>query len=209
MTAPPTTAAGVLPLDQEENLQALILPLLDGAFGTAVHLTRNRPDAEDILQETVQLACRGFGTYQRGTDFKAWFFRILTNCFYSKRRQARRDGVQMELDDNSDLFLYCQTAALGLHARTDDPANLLMEQIDSEQVTAAMEALPDEYRVVATLSLLQEFTYQEIAAVLDIPVGTVRSRMHRARRMLQRALWTVAKDHGIISTLCSPVPDEA
>jgi len=201
----PTELVGMAATD----LDSLLLPLLNGAFGTAMHLTRNRADAEDLVQESALLACRGFKTFEQGTNFKAWFFRILTNCFYSKYRKKKREGTQLELEDSPELYMYCQTAAAGLHARTEDPAAVVMAKMDSEQVGGAIDALPEEYRVVATLYFLQDFSYQEIAEVLDVPVGTVRSRLHRGRRMLQKALWSVAVERGIIGELSPQTEDEA
>lgn len=189
---------------------ALLPPLLDSAYRTALRLTRNVTDADDLVQEAALLACRGFGTFQPGTNFKAWFFRILTNCFYSTYRKKKRGGTQVELEDTPELYLYCQTAAIGLHGQTEDPAGLLMERLDGEQIGAAVDALPEEYRVVATLYFLQDFSYQEMAEVLDVPVGTVRSRLHRGRRMLQRALWAIAEERGIIRDLTAAAqPPEA
>jgi RNA polymerase sigma-70 factor (ECF subfamily) len=209
MTAPSPASPAFHPQDGEEDLQLLILPLLDGAYGTAVHLTGSRADAEDLVQEAVHHACRGFGTFRRGTNFKAWFYRILTNCFYSGFRKSKRQGARLSLDDTHELYLFCQTAAVGLHASGEDPATALMDRMDAEQVGTAIDALPEEYRVVATLYFMQDFTYREIAEVLEVPVGTVRSRLHRARRMLQRALWTVAQERGIIAALSRPAGDEA
>jgi len=194
---------------QDQAFEALLLPLLDGAYGAALHLTRNQADAEDLVQEAALLACRGFGSFEQGTNFKAWFFRILTNCFFTRYRKRKREGTQTELEDTPELYLYCQTAAVGLHARTADPASLVMDRLDTEQVNAAIDALPEEYRVVATLYFLQDFTYQEIAEVLEVPVGTVRSRLHRGRRMLQKALWRIATERGIIDDLTGPAGNEA
>jgi len=202
---PQTEAAGPAAVE----LESLLLPLLNSAYGTAMHLTRNRADAEDLVQEASLLACRGFGTFEQGTNFKAWYFRILTNCFYSKYRKRKREGTQLELEDSPELYLYCQTAAAGLHARTEDPAAAVMARLDTEQVGAAIDALPEEYRVVATLYFLQDFSYQEIAEVLEVPVGTVRSRLHRGRRMLQKALWKIAQERGIIGELTPFTDGEA
>lgn len=183
------------------SFEGLLAPVLDAAFGTALRFTRNRADAEDLVQEAALLACRGFGSFEPGSNFRAWFFRILTNCFYSKYRKRKRQGTEIELDDTPELYMYCQTAALGLHAQTEDPAGLLMSKIDSEHVEAAIAALPEEYRVVATLYFVQDFSYQEIAAVVGVPVGTVRSRLHRGRRLLQKALWVIAEERGIVGSL--------
>jgi RNA polymerase sigma-70 factor (ECF subfamily) len=196
-----TMAAGSPAMPAKASFEELLLPLLDSTYGTALRLTRNRADAEDLVQEACLLACRGFGTFEQGSNFKAWFFRILTNCFYSKYRRRKREGTQTDLEDTPELYLYCQTAAAGLHARTEDPASALMARLDAEQIGRAIDSLPDEYRVVATLYFIQEFAYQEIAEVLEVPVGTVRSRLHRGRRMLQKALWSIAEDRGIIRDL--------
>lgn len=183
------------------GFEALLAPLLDSAYGTALRFTRNRADAEDLVQEAALLAFRGFKTFEPGSSFRAWFFRILTNCFYSQYRKRKRQGTEIELDDTPELYLYCQTAAIGLHARTDDPAAMLVSRLDNELVEAAIAALPDEYRVAATLYFMQDFSYQEIAEMVGVPVGTVRSRLHRGRRLLQKALWVIAEERGIVSTL--------
>ena len=194
--------------DRPATFEELLVPLLNSAYGAALHLARNRADAEDLVQEASLLACRGFESFEQGTNFKAWFFRILTNAFYSKYRKRKREGTSLELEDTPELYLYCQTAALGLHAKTDDPATVVMGKMDAEQVSAAIDSLPDEYRVVATLYFMQDFAYQEIADVLGVPVGTVRSRLHRGRRMLQQALWTLAQERGIVQSLTDTEDDE-
>jgi len=191
------------------TFESLLEPVLDSAFNTAMRFTRNRSDAEDLVQEAALLAFRGYHTFQQGSNFPGWFFRILTNCFYSKYRQRKRRGDEIELDDTPELFLYCQTAALGLHARSEDPAALLMSKLETEHVEAAIAALPEEHRVACTLYFVQDFAYQEIADMLGVPVGTVRSRLHRGRRMLQKALWTIAQDRGIVDTLTGTVDEGA
>lgn len=177
------------------------MPLLESAYGTALRFTQNPSDAEDLVQEAVLLAFRGFSQFQPGTNFRGWFFRILANAFFSKYRRERRQGAAVDLDDVPELYLYTQTEALGLHQRTDDPARVLMDRLDTEAIESALAALPDEYRMAATLYFLQDMGYREIADVLSIPVGTVRSRLHRARRLLQKALWDVAEERGITRTL--------
>lgn len=191
--APADTAAS--------GFEALLAPLLDSAYGTALRFTRNRSDAEDLVQEAALLACRGFKGFEAGSNFRAWFFRIMTNCFYSKYRKRKRQGTEVELDDTPELYMYCQTAALGLHAQTEDPANLLMSKLAAEHIEAAVESLPEEYRVAATLYFMQDFSYQEIADVVGVPVGTIRSRLHRGRRLLQKALWLIAEERGVVASL--------
>ncbi len=205
MSAGPTAASNPATADFEQ----LLMPLLDAAYGTALHLTRNQADAEDLVQEACLLAFRGFRSFEPGTNFRAWFFRILTNAFFSKYRKRKREGQTVELDDTPELYLYSQTAAAGLHGRTDDPAGALLSKMDADQVSAAIDALPEEYRVVATLYFMQDFSYQEIAEVLGLPIGTVRSRLHRGRRLLQPALWNLARERGIVGEIMNAGDSES
>jgi RNA polymerase sigma-70 factor (ECF subfamily) len=191
------------PAETAPSFEALLTPLLESAYGTALRLTRNSADAEDLVQDAAYLACRGFKSFEAGTNFRAWFFRILTNAFYSKYRKQKRAGTPVELEDTPELYLFCQTAATGLHSQSPDPAGALMDRLDQEAVARAIDSLPEEYRVVATLYFMQDLQYQDIAAVLQVPVGTVRSRLHRGRRLLQKALWTIAEERGIVAGLRS------
>lgn len=182
--------------DRQADFEALFNPLLPMAFGTAMRLTRNHAEAEDLVQDAALLAFRGFDSFERGTNFKAWFFRILTNAFYSRHRKDKHERNNVSTEDIPPLYLYARTAEAGLQG-SPDPAASIMDRLDSEQVAAALDALPIEYRVVATLYFIEDFSYQQIAEVVGCPVGTVRSRLHRGRRMLQKALWQVAKERGI------------
>ncbi len=209
MPDPGGTAPAIAGPDVSATFEALLETVLDGAFGAALRYTRNRTEAEDLVQEAALLAWRGFKSFDQGGNFKAWFFRILTNRFFSAYRTRKRQGTEIELDDAPELYLYCQTAALGLHGSTEDPAQRLMSRLATEQVEEAVAALPDEYRVVATLYFLQDFSYQEIADVVGVPVGTIRSRLHRGRRLLQKALWVIAEERGIVSALTEGTDDGA
>ena len=167
---------------------------------TAVRLTRDQTDAEDLVQDAALLAFRAFGSFQPGTNFKAWFFRILTNAFYSRHRKTKHDRANVSTEDLPALYLYARTAEIRLHTTEPDPAAAMMDKFDSDQVAEALDALPTEYRVVATLYFIEDFSYQQIAEVVGCPVGTVRSRLHRGRRMLQKSLWRVAQERGIVPT---------
>ncbi len=194
---------------QRQTFEQLLTPLLRAAYGTAYHLTRNAADAEDLVQEAALHAFRGFASFEAGSNFRAWFFRILINCVYSWHRKHKREGTTVELEDTPELYLYTQTAASALHSVTADPAAALMNRLDTEAVASAIAALPDEYRAVATLYFMQDCSYQEIAEMLDCPVGTVRSRLHRGRRLLQRALWNVAEERGITVGFLASDSEEA
>jgi RNA polymerase sigma-70 factor (ECF subfamily) len=185
--------------DRQVEFEALFNPLLSMAFGTAMRLTRNHAEAEDLVQDAALLAYRGFDSFERGTNFKAWFFRILTNAFYSRHRKEKHDRANLSTEDVPPMYLYARTAESGLQGQESDPAASIMDRIDTEQVTEALESLPTEYRVVATLYFMEDFSYQQIAEVVGCPVGTVRSRLHRGRRMLQKALWEIAEERGIVA----------
>lgn len=188
---------------QAEEFEALLSPVLEAAYGTAYHMTRNRDEAEDLVQEAAVQSFRAFHTFQQGTNFKAWFFKILLNCFRSSYRKRKREPEIAPLDDAPDLYLYVQTAHAGLHTQGTNPAALVISKMSEEQIQRAIAALPEEYRLVSVLYFMEEASYQEIADLLDCPVGTVRSRLHRGRKLLQKALWHVAQDQNIVAEICA------
>jgi RNA polymerase sigma-70 factor (ECF subfamily) len=186
------------------QFESYLTPILTAAYGTALHMTRNADDAEDLVQEAALQAFRAFDSFQEGTNFKAWFFRILTNLFINAyRRRQREPGIDTlpDLEDAPALYLFKQTREMGIHAWNADPAALVLDRFETEQVCRAIAALPEEYRVVSALYFMEEFSYQEIAEMVGCPVGTVRSRLHRGRRMLQKALWHLAEQQGIVADL--------
>jgi RNA polymerase sigma-70 factor, ECF subfamily len=181
-----------------------LAPILTSVYGTALHLTHHRDDAEDLVQEAALQAFRAFDSFQEGTNFKAWFFRILTNLFinaYRKRQRTPEIETLSESNDAPALYLFKRTREIGMHTRSPDPAALVIERLEVEQISRAIAALPEDYRVVSALYFMEEFSYQEIAEIVGCPVGTVRSRLHRGRRMLQMALWQIAEQQGIIADL--------
>jgi RNA polymerase sigma-70 factor (ECF subfamily) len=194
---PPAPGAG--PPGSQADFEALFVGLAGPAFGAALRLTRNRADAEDLVQEAALLAFRGFNTFEAGTNFKAWFFRILMNCFFSRYRTIKRRPSTVDWDDTPDLYLYARSHQIGLPTQGSDPAAQLFERLSAEKVDEAIARLPDEYRVVSTLYFIEDMTYEDIAQALGCPVGTVRSRLHRGRKMLQKALWQVAQEAGIVA----------
>jgi RNA polymerase sigma-70 factor (ECF subfamily) len=183
------------------SFEELLRPLLDVAYGMALTLARNGADAEDLVQEAALRAFRAFHTFEPGTNFKAWFYRILTNCWYARHRTSKRRPQTVDLDDVSELYMYRQTVASGVYDRSRDPVRAVLDKLDADRVMDAIAQLPQEYGVVASLYFLEEFSYAEIAEVLEIPIGTVRSRLHRGRKMLQKLLWAIAEDEGIIAEL--------
>lgn len=179
-----------------QTLDELLMPVLERAYGLALRLVRNRADAEDLTQEAALAACRGFGTFRQGTNFRAWFFQIVTHCFYAQHRR-RRPEADLDVGDVPELYLYERATELGLLGKVKDPARQLLDDIDREQIDQALQALPEEFRVVAALYFVEDLSYAEIASIVTVPVGTVRSRLHRGRKLLQQQLWRLAAERGL------------
>lgn len=179
----------------DEALAAIV----PAAYGVALRLTRNRADAQDLVQEAALHACRGRDGFEPGTNFRAWFFRILTTTFWGTHRRAGRRPSTIDFDDTTSLLLYQRSAEAGLPRDGQNPTAALIDSMGTERVAEALAALPEEFGVVCTLYFMEDFAYHEIAEILGVPVGTVRSRLHRGRKMLQKALWQIASDAGIVA----------
>ena len=183
----------------QEEFQSLLEPVLDSAFGMAMSYTGgSQAEAEDLLQDAALKAYRGFAGFQRGTNFKAWFFRILMNTAVSRFRKTKRRPTEIDIDDAAHGPAVQEATSLGMARETDDPSKAFVEKLRLERIHQAIHELPEEFRQVSVLYFLEEFTYPEIAEVLDIPVGTVRSRLHRARKGLQRRLMDIAVEDGVV-----------
>ena len=184
------------------EFSTLLESILAPALKTATFLTRSAEDAEDLTQEAAIQAFRSFGQFEQGTNFKAWFLKIQHNCFLNRLRSDSRrpQMVQVEDDETLDsLYLWEQTRGIGMHKGGGDPAGALLDRLDAEQIAQALRALPDEFRAVATLYFVGELPYDQIAQIVDCPLNTVRSRLHRSRRLLQKQLWDLACERGIAS----------
>jgi RNA polymerase sigma-70 factor (ECF subfamily) len=179
------------------SFEDLLLPQLPAAYRIAYNLTRNKADAEDAVQEAALQAQRGFGGFTAGTNFRAWFFRIVMNACYARHRSAKRRPETTSFEEVPEIYLFEKSVETGLPVEGVDPARAVLDRLSAEQVMDAIASLPDEFRMVATLYFLQEMKYEEIAEILGVPVGTVRSRLHRGRRLLQMILWKAAQDAGL------------
>ena len=163
-------------------------------FAAAMRMTRNRADAEDLLQETMLRADRSRHTFEQGTNLRAWLFRILTNTFISRYRARQRRPLETELPEVEDLFLYRRVG--GLAASAEDQ---LLDVFPAAEVRRALEELPEAFLMPVLLCDVEGFTYREIAEILEVPIGTVMSRLHRGRKALQSALYRYAVDQRLIS----------
>jgi RNA polymerase sigma-70 factor (ECF subfamily) len=179
-----------------QEFEALLQPVLDAAYRAAYHLARNTADAEDIVQEASLLAWRNFGSFELGTNFKAWFQRIVMNVFLTRCRAERRRGISVPLiPDDGDTDRTAADVRWAWDGR--DATEAILGGMDIETIQAALAALPPEYRTVTVLYFVDDLSYEQIAETLDCPVGTVRSRLHRGRRLLWKRLEATARDRGI------------
>ncbi len=184
-----------------------IAALLGSLYGAALRLCKNRADAEDLVAETAAKAWTAFADLKDRQCFRAWIFRILTNTFLSeyRRRAAAREEPQAPADDGDDAadFSIFERLHQPFLLWWSNPEQEFLNKLLREDLEKAVDALPEAFRVVVVLAELEGFTYGEIAAMLDVPIGTVRSRLARGRTLLQRALWHQAAAAGLVSERAS------
>jgi RNA polymerase sigma-70 factor, ECF subfamily len=155
------------------------MPLFERLYNFAHWLTQDREEAEDLVQETYAKALKGFGSFQPGTNFRAWIYKILRNTFFTSRTGLKASAtVPLELENDQQI----------LPAAKDTPESILLQRSDQQVVQEALARLPLPYREVLLLCEFEEMSYQEISATLAIPMGTVMSRLSRARRALRLAV---------------------
>ena len=173
-----------------------VLPLLPSLYGAAMRLTRNPSDADDLVQETYLRAFRGFAGFKEGTNLKAWLYRILTNSFINTYRKKQREPQTVAgPDDIEEWYLYDRLG--GRHVEVS-AENEVLDQIPDADVKAALESLQENFRLAVLLADVEGFSYKEIAEIMDVPIGTVMSRLHRGRKALEKALWDTAKERGLV-----------
>ena len=173
------------------------MPFMGPLYSAALRMTRNPADAEDLVQETYLRAYRGFGGFKEGTNLKAWLYRILTNTFINQYRSAKRKPDQVDLDDVEDLYLYRRLGGREAAMAGRSPETEVLESMPETAVKEAVESLPEQFRMAVLLADVEGFAYKEIAEILDIPIGTVMSRLHRGRKLLQKRLWDFAVENGL------------
>jgi len=172
------------------------LPHLDALHAYALHLCRDASDAEDLVQETYIKALNNFQSYQAGTNCRAWLFRILTNTFFNLRRSRKRHNpIETDVSPEVELAMSESNQDQGIYRPIDAQ---LLDNVVSKHVTEALDTLPPEFRTVLLLADLHDFSYKEIADVVECPVGTVMSRLYRARKAMQKQLLDHAVREGIV-----------
>ncbi len=183
--------------DQAE-FELMAMPFMDQLYSHALRLTKNSTDAEDLVQETYLKGYRAFSSFEEGTNLRAWLFRILTNNFINSYRKKQRGFEEEDLDEIEDMYLYrrlggIHSGTLGMSAEDE-----LFERLTEDEIKDAVETLPTQYREVVLLADVQGFSYKEIAEILEIPDGTVMSRLHRGRAKLQKDLLEFASKRGLL-----------
>ena len=189
------------PLDEaarQEQFTEQAMEHMPSLYSAALRMTRNPADAEDLVQETYLKAYRAWHSFQQGTNLKAWLYRILTNTFINSYRSKKRRPDETELDEVEDLYLYRRLGGLEAVQVGRSAEDEVMDLFTDTDVKAAVEALPEQFRLAVLLADVEGFSYKEIAEILDIPIGTVMSRLHRGRKALQKALFEFGVERGLV-----------
>jgi RNA polymerase sigma-70 factor (ECF subfamily) len=191
--------------DQEQFAEDA-MPFMDALYSAAMRMTHSAADAEDLVQETYLRAYRGYKGFEVGTNLRAWLYRILTNTYINSYRSKQRRPTETDLGEVEDLYLYRRLGGLEASERGRSAEDELMDLVTDSEVKDALDALPEQFRVAVLLADVEGFSYKEIADILDIPIGTVMSRLHRGRKGLQKLLADFAMRRGLSSADSAPGP---
>jgi len=179
----------------------IALPYLNEIYASAFRMARNQQAAEDLSGDVFGRAWKFFHQFERGTNIRAWLYRILTNTYINEYRKKTRAGRPVELDqyENPEEFYIYNKLAKEVKDKERDPAQEVQSKFAEQEIINAMDRLPEGYRETVILSDLQGLSYEEISHALDVPLGTVRSRLNRGRHQLQKALWDEAVRSGAVT----------
>ncbi|MFN2607236.1 MAG: sigma-70 family RNA polymerase sigma factor [Acidimicrobiales bacterium] len=176
----------------------LAMQHMPSLYTAALRMTRSPADAEDLVQDTYLKAYRAFGTFQEGTNLKAWLYRILTNTYINAYRAKKRRPEETDIDDVENLYLYRRLGGLEGATAGRSAEEEVLDHFTETDVKEAIEALPEQFRMAVLLGDVEGFSYKEIAEILDVPIGTVMSRLHRGRRALQKRLYDFGRQRGLV-----------
>ncbi|MEX0593151.1 MAG: sigma-70 family RNA polymerase sigma factor [Balneolaceae bacterium] len=171
-----------------------MIPHLDALYNFALRLTTDPVDAEDLVQDTIVKAYRFFSSYEKGTNAKAWLFRILKNSYINHYRKQSKQPQQVDYDEVSSFYESIRAA----RTDTSDLEDKMYRDLLDDDINGALEDLPEDFRTVVLLCDMEGFTYEEIANMLDVPIGTIRSRLHRGRNLLKAQLMDYARKRGYL-----------
>lgn len=181
---------------KQAEFEAEALPHMDVLYNFALRTTGNENDAQDLLQETYLKAYRFWDKYEKGTNIRAWLFRIMKNSYINRYRKEMKEPDKVDYDEIENFYNT-------IRAESTDPNDLqqkLFGNLLGDEVTQALESLPDDFRTVVILCDIEGLTYEEIAEFVECPIGTVRSRLHRGRKLLQAKLYEYARKQGVIKS---------
>jgi RNA polymerase sigma-70 factor (ECF subfamily) len=167
-------------------------------YTAALRMTRNPADAEDLVQETYLKAYRAFGSFTEGTNLKAWLYRILTNTYINIYRAKKRRPDETDVEDFENLYLYHRLGGGEAATAGRSAEDQVLDRFTEAEVKDAIESLPEQFRMAVILGDVEGFSYKEMAEILDVPIGTVMSRLHRGRRALQKRLYEFGRQRGLV-----------
>ena len=196
------------PHQRKEEFEEVALPHLDALFSLALALTRHRKDAEDLVQEAYLRAFRFFDSYRAGTNIRAWLFRILRNVFINRYRSQKIRPEEVDFGKIEATYEQMIEENFLGQDQPPSPEDIVVGRTLDGEVQQALDQLSEEYRLVVLMALLEDMSYKEIASALSIPLGTVMSRLHRGRKMLQVSLLEFAQRKGILRRAADVPTDE-
>jgi len=173
----------------KREFEDLAIQYMDSFYNTALRMTGDEVEAQDLVQDAYLRAYRFFDRFEKGTNFRAWLFKIIRNIYINKYRKESQNPAMIDISD-ADLF--------GLVSIAETPENEIFDHLLDDDITKALDDLPEDFRLALLLSDIEEFSYKEIADILDCPIGTVMSRLHRGRKMLRKRLYKYSKSHGFV-----------
>ncbi|GAA2187157.1 MULTISPECIES: sigma-70 family RNA polymerase sigma factor [Leucobacter] len=179
----------------EQRFTSEALPMLDQLYGAAMKMTRNPQDAQDLVQETFLKAFSAFASFQEGTNLKAWLYRIMTNSYINTYRKRQREPFLGAVDELEDWQLGGAESTTAMSSQSAEAEAI--DRTPDSVVTSALNALPEDFRIAVYLADVEGFSYQEIADIAEVPIGTVMSRLHRGRARLRKALGEYANEQGV------------
>jgi len=179
-------------IKKQQNFNEEILPHLDALYNFGLRLTTDPNDAEDLVQDTIVKAFRFFSSYEKGTNAKAWLFRILKNSYINNYRKKSKKPQEVDYDEVASFYESIRAE----RTNSSDLEDKMFRELIDDDLSNALDSIPEDFRTVVLLCDVEDFTYEEIANMLDVPIGTIRSRLHRGRNLLKAQLMEYASNRG-------------